>query len=55
MNRFSTPLRSPELEPHDQMQVSVIHRTPIFLGALALCSGYSQCILSPTDRWETFM
>ena len=39
---------SPELEPHHQMQVSVILRKPYFYGKVyPLCRGYILCILSP--------
>ena len=48
---FSTLSRSPELQPHNQIQFSVIPRTPLS-GFLPLNKRYSQNILSPTD-WTT--
>ena len=41
--------RSPELESNHQMQFSVISRIPFFF-CLFFLQGYSQCILSLTDR-----
>ena len=46
--------RAPELEPHDQMHFSVIPRKPFLGEVLLLCKGYNQCILSTTDRVDTF-
>ena len=42
--------RSSELEPHHEMQFSVMPKTPILVWVSPLCRGYSQCILSPADR-----
>ena len=43
----STLLRSPVLEPHHQMQFSVIQRTPLLDEVLTLCRGWSHSILAP--------
>ena len=50
---YSTLPKSSELGPHDQIQFSVISKTPPFFGGgggLLPCSGYSQRILSSADR-----
>ena len=48
MKGYPTLLRPSELEPHYQMQFSVIHRTPfsLLVGVFRLHRGYSQFILS---------
>ena len=43
MKRCSTLSRSPELEPHHHMQLSVIPRILHFLGVLPLRRKYSKC------------
>ena len=41
---------TPELEPHHQMQFSVILWTPIYVGVLIYGRRYCQHILNPTDK-----
>ena len=43
---------SPEQEPHHQMQFRIISGTHLFGAVLPFCEGYSQGILSSTDRAE---
>ena len=50
---FTLP-RSPELEPHHQMQFAVILKT-LFVGVLPLYKGYNQFILSCTHRVTSTM
>ena len=44
--------RAPKLDPHHQMQFSVMLRTHLWVvvGVLPFCSGYSHSILSSTDK-----
>ena len=50
MKRYSTLPRSPELEPHRQMQYSFIPRILLLVwGGLTPCRGYNQHILSLTN------
>ena len=47
--------QSSEMEPHHQIQFSVLPRTLFFVGVevLPLCRVYIQCILSTTNRART--
>ena len=50
MKEYITISRSPELEPHHQIQFGMISRTPLILSSnLPFHREYSQNILSPTD------
>ena len=42
MKEYSTFPRAPELEPYDQMQFTIIPRTPILWSILPLCRRYRQ-------------
>ena len=54
MKGYFTFPRSPELEPHYQMQFSIMPRHRFWEeGVTPLQGKYNQCILSPTDKpWE---
>ena len=44
-----------DLEPNHQIQFSVTHLTPHLGGVLTLCQGYSQHILSSSDKVGKFL
>ena len=46
--------RSRKLEPHPQIQFSVIHRTPLFEESYVVCRGYRQRIVS-LSREQTYV
>ena len=51
MNRYSKFLRSSELEPHHQMQFTVMPRFPLFeLGGLTIRKECNQSILRSADQ-----
>ena len=47
---YSTLSRPTEMEPHHQILLSIITRTPLFREVLPLCKGYSEYILSPFNK-----
>ena len=53
MKRYSTLLKSPELETHHQIKFSLIHRK-LYLGVLRLCTLMNHRILRLID-WRTFL
>ena len=50
MKGYSKLPRAPEQESHHQIPFRVILRTLFFVGFLPFCKGYSEHILSPTDK-----
>ena len=54
MKEYVTLLKAPELEPHHQMQFSVILRKLLWSGWLSLCRVYKVFYI-PSTRLQSFL